>query len=218
MTLDTDIALLPGVPFREQNIRSRLIAHGFEEEFHGYDQPPATHYRLGNVATGFYAEFLTPLVGAVRNRKGRRTATEEISGITSQRLRHVELLLLHPWTIDFASPGITARIRIANPVSFIAQKVLILARRDPGGPCQRHSVYARHAGSLRIGPRGLEGIGRGSAQPELHANQARVLSKASEVLFGELTDDSQTPIANRWPTGFARSDPAGLPVWIPEDI
>lgn len=79
-TLDTDIALLPGVSLREQDIRSRLIVHGFEEEFLGDDRPPATHYRLGDECSGFYAEFLTPWVGAVRDRSGRRSATMEISG------------------------------------------------------------------------------------------------------------------------------------------
>ena len=45
-------------------MRARLLAHGFTEEFLGEDQPPATHYHLGGEPSGFYAEFLTPLVDA----------------------------------------------------------------------------------------------------------------------------------------------------------
>jgi hypothetical protein len=189
MTLDTDIAILPGVPLREQDIRSRLIAHGFEEEFLGDDRPPATHYRLGDEASGFYAEFLTPLVGAVRDRTGRRSATTEISGVTSQRLRYVEILLHHPWAIDFASAEVTAQIRIANPVSFIAQKVLIVARRDPEDRAK--DILYMHDTLEVFGSRlaDLRELWRERVLPELHPNQAKILSKASGVLFGELTDD-----------------------------
>lgn len=189
MTLDADIALLPGVPLRQQDIRSQLIAHGFEEEFLGADRPPATHYRLGDEASGFYAEFLTPQVGAVRDRTGRRTATEEISGVTSQRLRYVEVLLDHPWAIDFASAEVTAPIRIANPVSFIAQKVLILARRDPEDRAK--DILYVHDTLEVFGSRlaDLRELWRERVRPELHDNRVKILSRASEVLFGELTDD-----------------------------
>ena len=189
MTLDTDIAMLPGVFLREQDIRSRLIAHGFEEEFLGDDRPPATHYRLGDEASGFYAEFLTPLVGAVRDRTGRRTATPEISGVTPHGLRYVEILLHHPWAIDFASGEVTAQIRIANPVSFVAQKVLILARRDPEHRAK--DILYMHDTLEVFGSRlaELRELWRERVRPELTANQAKILSRASEVLFGELTDD-----------------------------
>jgi hypothetical protein len=188
-TLDTDIALLPGVSLREQDIRSRLIVHGFQEEFLGDDRPPATHYRLGDEASGFYAEFLTPLVGAVRDRSGRRSATTEISGVTSQRLRYVEILLHHPWAIDFASGGVQAQIRIANPVSFIAQKVLILARRDPEDRAK--DILYIHDTLEVFGSRlaTLRELWCERVRPELHPNHARVVSRASEALFSGLTDD-----------------------------
>jgi hypothetical protein len=46
-TLDTDIAVPAKLPVRGQDIRERLLAHGFTEEFLGDDRPPATHYRPG---------------------------------------------------------------------------------------------------------------------------------------------------------------------------
>ena len=122
-TLDTDVAVPAELPVGEQDIRARLLAHGFAEEFLGDDHPPATHYRLGGEAAGFYAEFLTPLIGSEYDRKHNRKATAEIAGISSQQLRHIDLLLYHPWSIDFESNGFAARIQIANPVSFLAQKI-----------------------------------------------------------------------------------------------
>ena len=130
MTLDTDVAVPARLPVEEQNIRERLLAHGFTEEFLGDSRPPVTHYCLGGEASGFYVEFLTPLIGAEYDRNHKRKATMDIAGIVSQQLRHVELLLHHPSSIDFELDGFAARVQIANPVSFLAQKVLIHKKRD----------------------------------------------------------------------------------------
>lgn len=80
-TLDTDVAIPAKMAVGEQDIRQRLLAHGFVEEFVGDHQPPAIHYHLGGEKTGFYAEFLTPLTGGEHDRKHNRKATMEIAGI-----------------------------------------------------------------------------------------------------------------------------------------
>src|SRR5258708_9803493 len=67
-TLDTDIAVPAKLPAGEQDIRVRLLAQGFTEEFLGDDHPPATHYHLRSDQSGFYAEFLTPPVGSEYDR------------------------------------------------------------------------------------------------------------------------------------------------------
>jgi hypothetical protein len=41
-------------------------------------------------------------------------------------LRHIEILLSHPWSVDLRKVS----VRIANPVSFLAQKILIHGKRD----------------------------------------------------------------------------------------
>jgi hypothetical protein len=123
MTLDMDIAVPVRLAPGPQNIRQRLLAHGFTEELLGEDRPPAAHYHLGDATSGFYAEFLAPLTGSTHDRKGRSKATLEIAGITTQQLRHIELLLNHPWTIKLK--GVAAEVQIANPMSFIVQKILI---------------------------------------------------------------------------------------------
>ncbi|HTF64850.1 MAG TPA: GSU2403 family nucleotidyltransferase fold protein [Edaphobacter sp.] len=128
-TLDTDIAVPAKLSVGEQDIRMRLLAQGFTEEFAGDHHPPATHYYLGDGTAGFYAEFLTPLVGGEYDRKQKRKATLEVAGIASQQLRYIDLLLKNPWSIDFEPEGFEARIQIANPVGYLAQKILIHAKR-----------------------------------------------------------------------------------------
>jgi hypothetical protein len=120
----------------DQNIRDRLAGNGFEEERLGRDNPPATHYRLGASKTGFYAEFLTPLSGAARERDGQPKAARRIAGVVSQQLRYLEILLYAPWTVEIGrSNGFSLapkEIRIANPASFLAHKLLIHGKRTRG--------------------------------------------------------------------------------------
>ena len=188
-TLDADVAVPADLPAREQDIRARLVAQGFTEEFLGEDQPPATHYHLGGESSGFYAEFLTPLVGGEYDRKHRRKATIEIAGIVSQKLRHIELLLLHTWSIDFEFDESAARIQIPNPVSFLAQKVLIHEK------CQREDrardILYMHDTLEIFGARLPEMRNYGDAPylPNCRLAAGTELSKAAENLFGELSDD-----------------------------
>jgi hypothetical protein len=95
-TLDADVALSPAVITGQTDIRTRLLDFGFTEESHGEARPPATHYHLGGDDSGFYAEFLTPLMGSEYDRKRRRKATIEVAGAPTQQLRHIELLLHEP--------------------------------------------------------------------------------------------------------------------------
>ncbi len=99
-TLDADIAVPNPLPNNlETDIRERLVKAGFEEEFLGEENPPATHFRLGTDPTGFYAEFLTPLIGSDYKR-GKRDATTQIAGVGVQKLRYLDLLLQSPWSIE----------------------------------------------------------------------------------------------------------------------
>jgi len=134
MTLDTDIAVPSVLQVKDQDIRERLVANGFREEFLGADKPPATHYRFGEEKTGYYAEFLTPLTGSEHTRSRKRKATRRIAGVVSQRLRYIEIMLNAPWEVSldestgFPLPQAT-QVRIANPVSFMAHKLLIHSKR-----------------------------------------------------------------------------------------
>ena len=133
-TGDVDVALDPRALERDAGIRERLAASGFREEFLGDDRPPVTHYALGDETSGFYVEFLTPLRGGERRRDGTRDVTARIGGVTAQKLRHLDILLVEPWTVTIgmeqgvplARPAI---ILVPNPAGFIVQKLLIEARR-----------------------------------------------------------------------------------------
>jgi hypothetical protein len=128
-------------------------------------------------------------VGSEYDRKHRRKTTVEIAGIASQQLRHLELLLHHPWSINFQSAGFTARVQIANPVSFLAQKVLIHEGRDRADRAK--DMLYMHDTLEVFGARlpELHEMWRSIVAPQLQRRSANVVSKASEALFGELSDD-----------------------------
>jgi hypothetical protein len=81
-TFDTDVAMPAELPQQAESMRARVAASGFEEELIGDMRPPAIHYRLTAGSTGFYAEFITPLIGNV-NKRGRRDATASIAGVSA---------------------------------------------------------------------------------------------------------------------------------------
>src|SRR5438046_3724648 len=122
-TLDGDVAVPPKLKKEESTLRKRLLEAGFEEAFVGEDRPAATHYHDGK-GGGFYAEFLTPLEGSEYDRSGKRKATKEVGGVSSQMLRYIEILLISPWKAELGpengyalSPKPT--VQIANPASFL---------------------------------------------------------------------------------------------------
>jgi hypothetical protein len=133
LTRDTDLAYAIDAPL-EGDIRGALKQQGFTEEFSGDDNPPVTHYSLGEDDAGFYAEFLTPLRGSGVKREGTPDITESRAGITAQKLRYLELLLIDPWIVTLGGDdGVPldkkVDVQIANPVTFIAQKLLVQANR-----------------------------------------------------------------------------------------
>ena len=83
VTLDADVAFAEGERL-EGNIRARLLDTGFVENLMGNHRPPVSQYTLGDDASGFYAEFLTPLTGSGRRRDGEPMATVARAGVTAQ--------------------------------------------------------------------------------------------------------------------------------------
>jgi len=192
-TLDTDIAVPSRLKVVDTDVRERLIASGFEEERLGHDQPPATHYRLGNAKTAFYAEFLTPLFGPEHGRDGRRKATRRIAGVASQQLRYLEVLLFAPWTVSLGrSNGFPLanpmEARIANPASFLAHKLLIHNKRT-ASKFAKDVLYIHD--TLEIFGARLEDLNREwrtKVKPRIHANAVRKIQRAATDLFGGVND------------------------------
>lgn len=192
VTFDADVAIPLTLPAQTPTVREALVAHGFEEEFRGDDMPPATHYHLGEEGSGFYAEFLTPLTGSERSRSGRRKATAHVGGVNSQQLRFIELLLEHPWIVELRAEefGLPApkSLRVANPVAFLAQKLLIHRKRSSEG--QAKDILYVHDTLQVFGARlgDLRNEWTSRIRPVLHPKAAKTVETAHTWLFGDVTD------------------------------
>lgn len=191
-TLDADIALPPTLSNHPPTLRESLEMNGFEAEFRGDAMPPATLYRLTENDGGFYAEFLTPLTGGEYSRSGQRRATAQVGGVNSQQLRWIELLLADPWTVelqtaDLGLPEVKV-VRIANPVAFLAQKLLIHARRS--APDRAKDILYIHD-TLQIFGGRLDEFHEAwvsGTRSRLHPRTARSVETAHKKLFGQLTE------------------------------
>ncbi len=191
-TKDTDFAFSAGTP-PEGDIKAALEKAGFGEKFSGESHPPVTHYELSNDDAGFYAEFLTPLVGSGRKRDGSLDATVLVAGVTAQKLRHLEILLVDPWTIrigpdqGFPLPG-KADLQVANPTSFIVQKLLIQQDRRPAKRAQDvlyiHDTLELFAGALPA----LKESWEKKIRPSLHGRTARSAIELAASTFAKVTD------------------------------
>jgi Nucleotidyltransferase len=174
------------------DVRTALTDAGFTEELFGDDSPPATHYRLGEEDAGFYAEFLTPLLGSEMKR-GKSDATLSKAGITAQKVRYLDLLLVSPWSVrvgpgkevPFASD---VELFVPNPTSFIVQKLLIHSDRPPHKKAQDilyiHDTLELFGGSLGE----LHRLWVEVARPRLAAKTARRAETIAKELFTKVTD------------------------------
>jgi len=192
-TLDADVALPRLIRVAGDEIYQRLAANGFEAEFLGHHRPPAAHYRLSDPGIHFYAEFLTPLVGGAVGRTGKQNATQRVGGVSSQNLRYIEVLLAAPWSVALsAANGFPfaneTGVQIANPVSFLAQKILIHGRRNREERAKdilyMHDTIDTFA--TRIDQLSAEWVS--NIRHELHANSVRTVESAAPTLFGAVTD------------------------------
>lgn len=134
-TLDTDLAFA-NTSSIAGNINNALLEHGFTEELTGEYKPPVAHYTLGNESGGFYAEFLTPLTGSGFTRSREKDATMAVAGISAQKIRHLDILLVNPWISrlncqTFMSLPSPMDVQVANPLCFMVQKFLIQKNRSP---------------------------------------------------------------------------------------
>lgn len=191
-TKDTDFAFSAGAPL-EGDIRAALEKAGFGEKFSGESHPPVTHYELSNDDAGFYAEFLTPLVGSGRKRDGSLDATVLVAGVTAQKLRHLEILFVDPWAIrigpDRGFPLLSkVDLQVANPASFIVQKLLIQQYRTPAKRAQDvlyiHDTLELFAGALPA----LKESWEKKIRSTLHERTARTAIELSASTFEKVTD------------------------------
>ena len=139
-TRDTDLAFANRAPI-EGDMKAALIEHGFKEKLTGEHKPPVAHYTLGDENGGFYAEFLTPLIGSGVKRSGAQDATMTMAGISAQKIRYLDILLVEPWVITLGpQSGLPLQssmdVKVANPLCFMVQKFLIQENRPAGKRAQ----------------------------------------------------------------------------------
>ena len=147
MTEDADLATPERLETRSPSLDTALTAGGFQVCLLGDGQKPVTKYYPQDDENGLYVEFIAPLRGSGYTRKGEPDDILAVGGITAQRLRYVDLLLFEPWNLQCSKEkGFDAGtdevvIRIANPASYLAQKVLTLNRRRNGAKRPKDALY-----------------------------------------------------------------------------
>ena len=191
-TKDTDLAFGNRAPLHG-DINSALAEAGFKEEFVGDFRPPAIHYTLGDDEVGFYAEFLTPLTGSGVKRNGEPDATIAKAGITAQKLRHLDLLLIGPWTLRIGpDQGVPLEapldVQVANPTAFIVQKLLIRHERRANKRAQDvlyiHDTLELFGGALPV----LHDLWTDVVQPALTPKLTRSLLSQVREAFSDVDD------------------------------
>jgi len=191
-TRDADLAFSPDEALAG-DVRTALTNAGFTEEPFGDDAPPASHYRLGEDPAGFYAEFLTPLYGSGLKRDGKPDATLSKAGITAQRMRHLELLLVSPWSVRVGPErevpiAADVDLLVPNPTSFIVQKLLIHADRPPHKKAQGilyiHDTLELFGGSLGE----LRQLWTDMVRPGMAVKTAKRAEAITRELFAEVND------------------------------
>ncbi len=191
-TRDADVAIRDREPLAG-NIQQALLDAGFKEELTGQHRPPVSQYSLGDETAGFYAEFLTPLRGSGWRRSGEPDATVLTAGITAQKLRHLDLLLVGPWQVTLpvesgsAAAGPVA-VWIPNPTSFIVQKVLIRRDRLPAKRAQ-DALYIHDTLELfGVGLPVLANTWESQIVPVLTKKQRQEISTGVSEMFSSVTD------------------------------
>ena len=191
-TRDVDLAFSPRAPLAG-DLKEALTKAGFKEELSGESTPPVTHYILGEEELGFYAEFLTVLQGDGLRRDGQRDLTMAKAGITAQKLRHLDLLLIAPWKINIApETGVPVNqavdILVPNPVSFMVQKFLIHGQRYGHKKAQDvlyiHDTLELFGASLEK----LRTVWEDEVRPKMPARTAKTAMTTATQLFENVTD------------------------------
>ncbi len=191
-TRDTDLAFSADAALAG-DVRTALTEAGFSEELFGDDSPPATHYGLGGEDDAFYAEFLTPLSGSGTKRNGKPDATVSKAGITAQKMRYVELLLVGLWNVQLGPErgvliAADVDLFLPNPTSFIVQKLLIHSSRPPDKKAQDvlyiHDTLELFGASLGE----LCRLWADVVRPTMAAKTAKRAEAIAQELFAEVTD------------------------------
>lgn len=141
-TFDVDLAAPPKVRRVAGRSLSELVATaGLRPTFLGDHTAPVMRFFPTQESARteqrppeqYCMEFLTPLVGGRVDRAGGAVTTKEIQkGVTAQRLRYLDLLMVESWRVPLAVlPGMGGRVderirvKLPHPGLFVVHKVLV---------------------------------------------------------------------------------------------
>ena len=138
ITYDVDLASEGHIPIKgEKSIHESLEEEGLKCGLVGrFELPIVKYYQTEKSDSEFYVEFLAPLFGSEIKRNGKLDLTREIQkDLPAQKLRYLDLLLHHTWTIHSSNlsalkdyPDLV--IKVPHPCMYIMQKVLTLSKRQ----------------------------------------------------------------------------------------
>lgn len=191
-TRDTDLAFAATEKI-DGDIKAALEKDGFKERLSGDFKPPVAHYILGDEDHGFYAEFLTPLSGSGRRRTGEPDATLAAAGITAQKIRHLDILLVDPWVVNLNPKNAPLQqamdVQVTNPLSFMIQKFLIQEDRKTRQKRAQDILYIFDTIALFSEQIGVfQEMWNKTIGPALGKSRDAVL-KLNESTFSKVTDE-----------------------------
>ncbi|MBS2013717.1 MAG: hypothetical protein JST00_12570 [Deltaproteobacteria bacterium] len=147
MTDDADIATPHRVAIAHKSIGALLGEAGFEEVLAGDEAPPVAYYVKKTDVLELEIEFIANKTGSGVRRDGQRDVTTTVAGVVAQKLPYVDLLLVSPWvvtldeTVGYPVPGGAAKVQIANPASYVLQKLMVLDARTASGKGGKDLLY-----------------------------------------------------------------------------
>lgn len=124
--------------------------------------------------------------------RGSEKTAIEVGGVSSQLLRHIEILLVSPWKISLGEESgfaLAAEGRAdRQPGKLLAQKILIRNQRDYRDKAKdllyMHDAVELFSECLDE----LRGIFRNDLVPRLHPRRVTELEQAADRLFGKVDD------------------------------
>jgi hypothetical protein len=126
-------------------------------------------------------------------RNGQPDVTMAKAGVTAQKLRHVDVLLVRPWAVRLTkdtwvrvqSP---VDVMLPNPVSFVAQKLLIHKYRKSEKKAQDalyiHDTLELFGGELDA----LRKLWQEDIRPALPERTGKDIERLQREQFGDVTD------------------------------
>jgi hypothetical protein len=189
-TEDADVATPAQLRRGKPTIAACLLDAGFKQILSSEHTPPIAEYVLDDERSGFYLEFLTPLVGSEIKRGGRRAVSTMVGGVSAQTLRYLDVLLTLPWHVTLdrnqGFPVVRPRmISIPNVAAYIVQKMLVLPKRKPEKQAKDllyiHDTFAIFADALAPVKNVWLALRATMHPAHVRAFEKRVLSDIGEV-------------------------------------